>query len=227
MPQKWARQPLGEAASLGVHESQSRLWENQVGRSRGFWRWLEPKFRELFPQHPHGAAAIWPALHTIVPSLIRVEADEGTYNLHIALRFEIERKLFAGDLTVAELPGAWDDLYQDYLGLRPKDAAEGVLQDIHWSGGMFGYFPTYTLGTMTAAQLTRTAAAELGDLEELFARGEMGRLLGWLRRSVHQHAAFYTAAELVEKATGRPLSPADLLADLRQNAAEIYGVGGG
>lgn len=224
LPEAWARQPLGEAASLGVHESQSRLWENQVGRSRGFWRWLEPKFRELFPQHGHGAATIWPALHTVVPSLIRVEADEGTYNLHIALRFEIERKLFAGDLTVAELPGAWDDLYQQYLGLRPKDAAEGVLQDIHWSGGMFGYFPTYTLGTMLAAQLKRAAAAELGDLEELFARGEMGRLLGWLRQNVHRHGAFYSAAELALKATGRPLSPADLLADLRQNAAEIYGV---
>ena len=226
LPAKWARTPLDDAASLGIHESQSRLWENQVGRSRGFWRWLEPKFRELFPGHPHGARAIWPALHTIEPSLIRVEADEGTYNLHIALRFELERRLLTGDVTVAELPGAWDDLYQDYLGIRATNAADGVLQDIHWSQGMFGYFPTYTLGTMTAAQLTRAAAAELGDLEELFAAGEMHRLLAWLRREIHTHGAFHTAAELVEKATGRPLGAVDLLADLRANAAEIYGVGG-
>lgn len=226
MPAHWARTPLGEAASLGIHESQSRLWENQVGRSRGFWRWLAPKFQELFPNHPHPWEAIWPVLHTVEPSLIRVEADEGTYNLHIALRFELERRLLAGDVTVAELPGAWDDLYQDYLGIRAGNAADGVLQDIHWSQGMFGYFPTYTLGTMTAAQLAKAATAELGDLEELFAQGEMPRLLDWLRRQVHRHGAFHTAAELVEKATGRPLEATDLLADLKRNAAEIYGVGG-
>lgn len=226
LPAAWARTPLGEAASLGIHESQSRLWENQVGRSRGFWRWLAPKFRELFPAHPHGWEAIWPVLHTIEPSLIRVEADEGTYNLHIALRFELERRLLSGDVAVGELPGAWDDLYQDYLGIRAANAADGVLQDIHWSQGMFGYFPTYTLGTMTAAQLTRAAAAELGDLEALFAAGEMPQLLAWLRRNLHRHGAFHSAAELVELATGRPLEAADLLADLKRNAAEIYGVGG-
>ena len=226
LPAKWARTPLGEAASLGIHESQSRFWENQVGRSRGFWRWLAPKFHQLFPDHPHGWEAIWPALHTIEPSLIRVEADEGTYNLHIALRFEIERKLLAGDLLVADLPGAWDDLYQDYLGVRASNAADGVLQDIHWSQGMFGYFPTYTLGTMTAAQLQRAAAAALGDLEELFARGEMSVLLQWLREQIHQHGSFLSAAELVEKATGRPLEARDLVEDLRRNAAEIYGVRG-
>ena len=224
LPAIWERTPLGEAASVGIHESQSRLWENQVGRSRGFWRFLEPKFRELFPAHPHSLEAMWPVLHTIEPSLIRVEADEGTYNLHIALRFELERRLLAGDVTVAELPGAWDDLYQDYLGIRAATTAEGVLQDIHWSQGMFGYFPTYTLGTMTAAQLARTAAADLGDLDELFAAGQMAELLAWLRHKIHRHGAFFTAAELVEKATGRKLEAKDLLADLKRTAAEIYGV---
>ena len=226
MPEKWDRTPLGDSASLGIHESQSRLWENQVGRSRGFWRWLAPKFRQCFPAHPYDWQQIWPALHTIEPSLIRVEADEGTYNLHIALRFELERKLLAGDVTVAELPGAWDDLYQDYLGVRAKSAADGVLQDIHWSQGMFGYFPTYTLGTMTAAQLAKAAAAELGDLDELFAAGEMRQLLAWLRSRIHRHGAFHSAAELVEMATGRPLEAKDLLEDLRRNAAENYGIAG-
>ncbi len=224
LPMHWWRQPLGDSASLGIHESQSRLWENQVGRSRGFWRWLEPKFRQIFPQHEYGWEQIWPALHGIEPSLIRVEADEGTYNLHIALRFELERRLLAGDVKVAELPGAWDDLYQDYLGIRAASSADGVLQDIHWSQGMFGYFPTYTLGTMTAAQLARAAEADLGDLNELFAQGEMPKLLGWLRSKIHQHGAFYTAAELVEKATGKPLAATDLVEDLKSNAAEIYGV---
>lgn len=226
LPAKWERTPLGDSASLGIHESQSRLWENQVGRSRGFWRWLAPKFRQCFPAHPYDWQQIWPALHTIEPSLIRVEADEGTYNLHIALRFELERKLLAGDVTVAELPGAWDDLYQDYLGLRATNAADGVLQDIHWSQGMFGYFPTYTLGTMTAAQLAKAAAAELGDLDELFAAGEMKQLLAWLRDRIHRHGAFHSAAELVEMATGRPLEAKDLLDDLRRNAAENYAIAG-
>jgi carboxypeptidase Taq len=226
LPAKWDRTPLGDSASLGIHESQSRLWENQVGRSRGFWRWLAPKFKQCFPNHPYDWQEIWPALHTIEPSLIRVEADEGTYNLHIALRFELERRLLSGDLSVAELPGAWDDLYQDYLGVRADNAADGVLQDIHWSQGMFGYFPTYTLGTMTAAQLAKAAAAELGDLDELFAAGEMSRLLSWLRSNIHRHGAFHSAAELVEKATGRPLEAKDLLEDLRRNAAENYGIAG-
>ena len=138
-PELW-RTPLGDAVSLGIHESQSRLWENQVGRSLGFWRWLWPKFEELFPEHAANTSPdeVWPALHTVRPSLIRVEADEATYNLHIAIRFRIERALFAGDLTVADLPAAWNDAYEEVLGIRPDTDAHGVLQDIHWSQALFG-----------------------------------------------------------------------------------------
>lgn len=224
--------PVGDAVSLGIHESQSRLWENHVGRSRGFWRWALPHFRERFPDHfttgndEAHLDRLWPALHTVVPSLIRVEADEATYNLHIAIRFELERALFSGQVGVTELPGAWDDLYQELLGIRADNAADGVLQDIHWSMGMFGYFPTYTLGTMAAAQLFAAAERELGDLEAAFAEGSFAPLLAWLRREVHHHGGRYPASELIERATGRPLSSDDLLAYLRQTVADAYpGIG--
>lgn len=220
--------PVGDAVSLGIHESQSRLWENHVGRSRGFWRWALPHFGERFPGHFAAGDTestldrLWPALHTVVPSLIRVEADEATYNLHIAIRFELERALFSGRIDIGELPGTWDDLYQEHLGVRAENAAEGVLQDIHWSMGMFGYFPTYTLGTMAAAQLFATAERELGDLEAAFAEGSFSPLLDWLRRKVHHHGGRYTAGELLERATGRPLSSDDLLAYLRRTVSDAY-----
>lgn len=223
LPARWRRTPIGGAVSLGIHESQSRLWENHVGRSRGFVRWLTREVADVFPD----AAAIdpdrlWAALHTARPTLIRVEADEATYNLHVVVRFELERRLFSGQLEVPELPAAWDELYAELLGVRPRRAVDGVLQDIHWAQGMFGYFPTYTLGTMAAAQLFAAAERRLGDLEESFAAGEVGPLLDWLRREVHGHGGRYLASELVERATGRPLGPDDLLAYLRQTVAAAY-----
>jgi carboxypeptidase Taq len=224
LPAALERTPAGQAVSLGVHESQSRLWENHVGRSRGFWRWLLPHYRDAFPGAPAaGVDRIWPLLHTVKPSLIRVEADEATYNLHVLARFEIERALFAGDLEVRELPAAWDDLYDRLLGIRPPNTALGLLQDIHWSQGMFGYFPTYTLGSVAAAQLFATAERELGDLEAAFAAGELAPLLAWLRAKVHAHAGLYQAPELIERATGKPLAADDLLAYLRRTAEEVYG----
>jgi carboxypeptidase Taq len=225
LPRAWQRTPLGPAVSYGMHESQSRLWENSVGRSRGFWRWALPIFHELFP-HTRGIGVdeLWPALHAIRPSLIRVEADEGTYDLHIAIRFDIERRLFAGTLEVADLPDAWDDAYERYLGIRPANVAEGVLQDIHWSMGAFGYFPSYTLGNLIRAQLFETARDEFGDLEEMFARGEFAPLLGWLREKVHERGSRYPAGELVERITGRPLSPDAYLAERAAIAKTIYGV---
>ncbi len=225
LPAALERTPAGEAVSLGVHESQSRLWENHVGRSRGFWRWLLPRYREAFPGAPSaGVDRIWPLLHTVKPSLIRVEADEATYNLHVLARFEVERALFGGELEVRDLPAAWDDLYDQLLGIRPPNAAVGLLQDIHWSQGMFGYFPTYTLGTVAAAQLFAAAERELGDLEAAFAAGELAPLLAWLRAEVHAHAGLYQAPELIERATGKPLAADDLLAYLRGTAEEVYGV---
>lgn len=226
VPREHWRTPLGDAVSLGIHESQSRLWENQVGRSLGFWRWLWPKFEELFPQHAAGTSPeeIWPALHTVRPSLIRVEADEATYNLHVAIRFRLERRLFAGELEVEHLAAAWDDLYEELLGVRADDPADGMLQDIHWSQALFGYFPTYTLGTLASAQLFDAAQEALGPQEEAFARGEFAPLLDWLRRNVHEHGARYEASELIERATGRPLSAEPLLAYLRETTERAYGL---
>jgi carboxypeptidase Taq len=224
LPAEWIRTPICDTTSLGIHESQSRLWENHVGRSRGFWRWAFPRYRDTFPDAPEtDPESLWPLLHTVRPSLIRVEADEATYNLHVIVRFEIERKIFAGELEVEDLPAAWDDLYEELLGIRPENAAEGVLQDVHWSQGMFGYFPTYTLGNVIAAQLYAAAERDLGDLEELFADGEFRPLLAWMRDKIHRHGGRYEAAELVRRATGKPLEADDLLAYLRRTTAEVYG----
>lgn len=225
LPEAWHRTPVDDAASLGIHESQSLLWENHVGRSRGFWRWLTPLFREVFPEAARFAADdLWPALHTVKPSLIRVDADETTYNLHVAVRFELELALFHGELDAAGLPAAWNDRYERYLGIRPAADAEGVLQDIHWAQGSFGYFPTYTLGMLTAAQLAAAARRDLGDLEAAFAAGELGPLLGWLRDRLHGQGRLHPAGELIARATGRPLDTADFEAYLRRNADAVYGV---
>lgn len=225
LPRAWDRTPLGTHTSLGIHESQSRLWENHVGRSRGFWRWALPRFRTAFPEADTvELESLWRALHTVRPTCIRVEADEGTYNLHILVRFELERRLFSNRLEVAELPAAWNELHEKLLGIRPEDPAEGVLQDIHWPQGLFGYFPTYTLGNLAAAQLFQAAANDLGDLEGAFSHGELAPLLDWMRERIHRHGARYPAPELIERATGRPLSADPLLAHLESNAAEVYGV---
>ncbi|MCZ6598992.1 MAG: carboxypeptidase M32 [Planctomycetota bacterium] len=225
LPDEWARTPLGQAASLGVHESQSRLWENLVGRSRAFWTWALPLFKESFAGTGDATVdAIWSALHTVTPSTIRVEADEATYNLHIVVRFELERALFAGDLALSDLPGAWDDAYEELLGIRPRNVAEGVLQDIHFSMGAFGYFPTYTLGNLINAQLFAKAREELGDLEALFSTGDFAPLLGWLREKIHRHGALYSADELIERATGKPLSSEHFLDYIRSTTEEVYGV---
>ena len=227
IPDAWHRTPIGTAVSLGIHESQSRLFENHVGRSRGFWRWLWPTLIEHFPSMASRSIDdLWPALHTVKPSLIRVEADEGTYNLHVAIRFQIERALFRGDLQVADLPGAWDDAYADLLGLRPQNAADGVLQDIHWSQAIFGYFPTYTLGNLAASQLYEAAGAELGDLEDAMARGEFQPLLQWMRKNIHSQASRYDAGELIERATGKPRSPDALLTYLKSTTEAVYGTTG-
>lgn len=225
LPEEWHRTPLGAAVSLGIHESQSRLWENQVGRSHGFWRWALPRLIERFPELAGRTAdQLWPALHVIRPSLVRVEADEVTYNLHVLVRFELERALFAGRLDVADLPAAWDDLYEEVLGVRAPDASKGVLQDIHWAMASFGYFPTYTLGTLAAAQLFAAAERDLGPLDDRFARGEFGLLLAWLRNAVHRHGSRLRPAELIERATGSPLSPEPFLARVEALAEDVYGI---
>lgn len=209
---------LGMHAGMGAHESQSRLWENQVGRSRGFWRFFEPRFRALFPAQTAAVNAeeLYRAVNAVEPTLIRVDADEVTYNLHIILRFEIEQKLFAGRLAVRDLPGAWRTAAQELLGLTPPDDRTGVLQDVHWSDGSFGYFPSYCLGNMMAAQLWYRALALRPGLEDDFAQGDFSWLLGWLRQEVHAAGRRWEMPELVRRVTGEPLSPKWLLRYLRE-----------
>ncbi|KXU34941.1 carboxypeptidase [Cephaloticoccus primus] len=218
---------LGRAAGMGVHESQSRLWENQVGRSRGFWAFFEPRFREKFSQQLSGVSsdALYLAINAVEPTLIRVDADEVTYNLHIILRFEIERRLFSGELAVRDLPEAWRALSRELIGLEPDSDRVGVLQDVHWSDGAFGYFPSYCLGNMLAAQLWEAVRGEQPGIEDAFARGEFGGLLGWLRRNVHAAGKRYDALGLAQRVTGRELSPAPLLRYLRERYLPLYRAG--
>lgn len=217
--------PTGEAVSLGVHESQSRMWENLVGRSRAYWERCLPQLQEAFPGALGGVGLedFYFAVNDARPSLIRTESDEATYNLHIVVRFELEKALLEGDLAVADLPGAWNERYRDYIGVTPPNDADGVLQDVHWSAGLLGYFPTYSLGNLYAAQLFDQAREDLGDLDEQFRRGEFGPLGRWLRESIHQHGQRYTAAELAERVTGRALSPEPLMTHLRGKFGELYG----
>lgn len=214
LPREWYGLPPGEAASLGIHESQSRLWENLVGRSRAFWEWAFPLARQAFPAAlaDADAAAMHEAVLVVRPSFIRVEADEVTYNLHVMLRFDLERAVIHGDLPVADLPAAWSDRFEKDFGIRPPDHATGVLQDIHWSAGLIGYFPTYTLGNLYAAQLMAAAGEQLGDLEPQFAAGDFRPLLDWLRREIHSLGRQFESEPLVERVTGRPVS-ADWLAE--------------
>jgi carboxypeptidase Taq len=218
--------PPGEAVSLGIHESQSRLWENLVGRSRPFWTHFYPKAQAYFP----AALGDVPldtflfAINDVRPSLIRIEADEATYNLHILIRFELERALLAGDLQVADLPAAWNQRYRQYLGVAPPDDRDGVLQDVHWSAGLIGYFPTYALGNLYAAQFFAQADADMGNLAGSFARGDFQPLFTWLHENIHCHGQRYSAAELVKRATGRPLSAEPLVQHLTAKASELYGL---
>jgi carboxypeptidase Taq len=219
--------PPGSFASLGIHESQSRMWENFVGRGEPFWRHFFPLAQRLFPAALANVslAQFYFAINDVRPSLIRVEADEATYNLHIVIRFELEQSLINDRFPVGELPYAWRSKYREYLAIEPPDDAEGVLQDVHWSAGLYGYFPTYSLGNLYAAQFFAQANVELGGLEQAFAQGDFGGLLAWLREKIHRHGQCYTATELVQRVTGQPLSHGPLLAYLRRKYGELYGLG--
>lgn len=199
--------PLASGTSLGVHESQSRLWENLVGRSRPFWEHYWPRLVEVFPEPLAGVDldGFYRAINLVEPSPIRVEADEVTYSLHVMLRFELEVALVEGDLVTADLPEAWNERMREYLGLVPESDADGVLQDIHWSLGAIGYFPTYALGNLISAQLWQAAEADLGDLSAAVGRGEFAPLLGWMQENVHRHGRKFTAAELLERVGQGPL----------------------
>ncbi len=208
--------PMGEATSLGIHESQSRLWENLVGRSEGFWRHFYPKTQNAFPEALESVPleTFRRMINRVEPGLIRIEADEVTYNMHIVIRFELERALLSGDLAADDLPGAWAELYQKYLGLEPPDNRSGCLQDIHWADGLIGYFPTYALGNMYAAQIFAAAERDLGALDDAFAAGEFLPLRRWLAEKIHRHGMRYRSSELVERVTGTAPDPSALIESL-------------
>jgi len=226
LPREHHGTPLGEAASLGIHESQSRLWENQVGRSRPFWEHFFPRARQVFVSTLRDVRLddFLFAINEVQPSYIRVEADEATYNLHIILRFELEQALISGDLQPADVPGAWNEKFEQMLGLKVPDAAHGCLQDIHWSSGGIGYFPTYTLGNLYAAQLMEQAHHDLGDLDADFRRGDFGGLKGWLNDKIHRHGRRFRAGVLCQRVTGRPLDHQPLLRYLRGKYGPLYGI---
>ena len=217
-------QPLAESASFGIHESQSRLWENMVGRSLPFWEWALPSARRILgePVGEFTPADLFGAVNLVRPSLIRVESDEATYNLHIMLRFDLERALLAGDLPVAEVPAAWNERMERDLGLRVPDDRRGCLQDIHWAMGGIGYFPTYTLGNLYAAQFWKAARAVIPEWAEQLRAGDFAPLLGWLREKVHRHGRRYPAPELCRRITGQPLSPEPLLEYLQDKLGTVY-----
>ena len=218
--------PMGEAASLGIHESQSRMFENLVGRSRSFWEHFLPKARQTFPDALSGVSldGFYAAINRVEPSLIRVEADEVTYNLHILLRFELEAALVSGDMEAGDVPDAWNAAFERYLGFRPPDDAAGCLQDVHWGAGLFGYFPTYTLGNLYAAQLFAQAEEDLGGLDILFRSGDFVPLTEWLRKGIHSQGSRYRAGDLVKEITGESLSPRYLLDHLKSKFEPLYGI---
>lgn len=218
--------PAGSAASLGIHESQSRLWENQVGRGPTFWEHFFPRARQVFPASLRDVTLddFVFAINDVQPSFIRVEADEATYNMHIILRFELEQALIGGDLKPADVPGAWNEKFKASFGLDVPDDARGCLQDIHWSGGGIGYFPTYTLGNLYAAQFMDRARADLSDLNRDMHQGDFGRLKGWLNEKVHRPGRRYPPNELCRRVTGRSPDHAPLVAYLRGKYSALYGL---
>ena len=220
------RTPLGHAESLGLHESQSRMWENMVGRGRPFSQVLAPLIAERFGDGFASVSAreLYRAVNRVSPSFIRVEADEATYGLHIILRFELEQELIEGRLRVGELPEAWNARFKAYLGLDVPDDSQGVLQDVHWSMGAIGYFPTYALGNLIAGQLWERAHVDVSDLDDQLGAGELRGLREWLREHVHRHGSKFLMPELLERVVGGPIAVAPFVAYLKAKLADVYGV---
>lgn len=215
--------PIADAISLGIHESQSRMWENLVGRSQSFWTYFGPIARQHFSTLKSVSDEdMMFAFNDVAPTFIRTESDEVTYNLHILLRFELETALLTRELDAKDLPDAWNAKMKQYLGITPPDDAKGCLQDVHWSCGLVGYFPTYTLGNLYSAQFFEQARKDLGDLDAMFAKGEYLPLLGWLRKNIHEHGKRYSARDLAKKVTGNDLSPVPLMKYLRTKVDTYY-----
>lgn len=222
----YERTPLASGTSLAIHESQSRMWENLVGRSLPFWEHFYPEFKKTFPSQLDGVSlkTFYKAINKVEPSLIRVNADEATYNLHIMLRLELEIGMVEGTMAVKDLPEIWNTKMQEYLGVVPPDDAHGVLQDIHWSGGSIGYFSTYALGNLVSAQLWEKIRKDIRDLDDQICKGDFSELLGWLRKNIHQHGHKYEPQELVQKVTGSKIVPEPYVRYLTKKYSEIYGL---
>ena len=220
------RSPLADGASMAVHESQSRMWENLVGRSKQFWSHFYPRLQELFPSQLGNVSLekFYRGINAVEPSLIRVEADEATYNLHITLRLELEFDLMEGSMAVKDAPDAWNQKFEEYFGIIPSNDAEGILQDVHWSFGGFGYFPTYALGNLISAQLWEKMSEEIKDLEGKIENAEFDVILVWLRENIHVHGAKYEPQELVQKITGSKITPEPYIKYLNSKFGEIYGL---
>lgn len=218
--------PVGESASLGIHESQSRLWENQVGRSLEFWTYFFPIAQRIFTDALEGVTLeeFYGAINYVEPSYIRVEADEATYNLHILLRFELERALLKGDIKPADIDAEWNKRFKDYFGIEVDNVSNGCLQDVHWSSGLFGYFPTYCLGNLYSAMFFDKAKKDIPDLGDQISSGNLLGLLGWLRENVHQHGGRWRAIQLGERVTGQKLSHKPLVDYMNKKFADIYGI---
>ncbi|MEX2381891.1 MAG: carboxypeptidase M32 [Opitutales bacterium] len=226
LPVEHVHSPMGQAVSLSIHESQSRMWENQVGRSFSFWKWLHPQLADFFGE---GVTCLsfeeaYGGANLVKPDFIRVEADEATYNMHIFVRFEIERAILKGDLAVRDIPGVWNEKYKEYLDIDVPDDRRGCLQDVHWSMCAMGYFPTYTLGNLYGAQFFEKALEDIPGLYAQFENGEFGPLKTWLNRNIHSHGSRYRAAELCEHVTGKPLSPEPLMRHLESKFRPLYGI---
>lgn len=227
LPEEEYGTPLGEARDLSVHESQSRLWENHVGRSRPFQEFVLGVLEQRFPEKFEDVTVqeCYESVNQVYErNPIRVNADELTYHLHIVLRYELERKLVNGEITVEELPGRWNDKMEELLGFRPENDAEGVLQDVHWSQGAIGYFPTYSLGSIMAAQVYEAASSEIEDLDKNMENGEFEPLLEWLRHNIHSYGKQLKTEQLIEKATGEKPNPEYFLDYIREKYSQIYGL---
>ncbi len=224
-PMEWDRTPLAGGVSLGLHESQSRLWENIVGRSKAFWSHFLPSLQTTFPELAgYSVETFYKAINKVESSFIRVEADELTYNLHVLVRFEIECDVLTGKLAVKDMPEAWNAKYKQYLGITPPTDSVGCLQDVHWSQGSIGYFPTYSMGNLLSYQIWNALKMDVSDVDGLIANGEFAPILGWLREKVYSKGRKFTPKDLVLQVTGEPMNPQAYLAGLEQKYADIYSI---
>jgi carboxypeptidase Taq len=220
------RTPLASGASMAVHESQSRMWENLVGLSEAFWRHYYPRLQQMFSTQLGNVdwVTFYKGVNKVEPSLIRVAADEATYNLHIMLRLQLEIALMEGSLEVKDLPEAWNSGMKEYLGLRPPNDAQGVLQDVHWSGGSIGYFPTYALGNLVSVQLWEQIQKDIPDLDHQIGEGKLTNLLEWLRTNIHRHGAKFEPQELIQRVTGSKIDPKPYVRYLQEKFGQIYNI---